>query len=141
MAWQLSATDVVSFFVGIVIADRMRWHQYIADVGSAPERVEAASIRTSLRRMSRAAIVVLDHENSHGATVFPDEEKEGSEAETTGSEQADGDDADHEVRTEDSKRSITDTMVALGNTIVICMCALVYPLAILPYYRAESTTE
>ena len=58
-----SVTMVVGVVGSMVLADRMMWAQYVADVGSATaEQVEAASVRTSLRRMSHA-ILVLENEN------------------------------------------------------------------------------
>ena len=128
--------------LAVVIADRMMWFQYVADAGIAPEQVEAASIRTSLRRMSRAAIVVLDKENSRGAVVFPEEEKEGSAVETAVSAQTSDDGTDDAVGSENSKgSSLLNTLISMSNLFMVIVVGGGYPVAILPYYRAESTTE
>ena len=137
-----SVTILVGAIGGILLADRRMWAQYVADVGSAAaEQVEAASVRTSLRRMSHA-ILVLENENGQGAAaVLPEEEKEESET-SAGSTEANDDDTDDELGSEDKKgSSLVNTLVALSNTIVIFLVAVGYPVAVLPYYRAESTTE
>ena len=110
------------------------WHQYLNDVGNVAEQAEGASIRTSLRRMSNA-ILVLDNNNGQGAAVLPEEEQEGSMPE------AKDDDTDGDIGSEDDKGSFADALASLGNTIVIGIIALGYPVAVLPYYRASSTTE
>ena len=118
------------------------WAQYVADVGSAAaEQVEAASVRTSLRRMSHA-ILVLENENGQGAAaVLPEEEKEESET-SAGSTEANDDDTGDELGSEDKKGySFANALASLGNCIVLCTIAVGYPVAVLPYYRAESTTE
>ena len=112
----------------------MMWLQYVADVGSAPEQVEVPSIRTSVRRMSRA-IILLENENVHGAAVVPEEQ--GSDAETAEPPQA-SNGTDNEVISEGNKMSF---FVKLGNTFVTGAIAIGYPIAVLPYYRADSTTE
>ena len=127
---------------GILLADRIMWAQYVADVGSAAaEQVEAASVRTSLRRMSHA-ILVLENENGQGAAaVLPEEEKDESET-SAGSTEANDDDTDDELGSEDKKGySFVNALAGLGNTLVIGTIALGYPVAVLPYYRAKSTTE
>ena len=137
-----SVTLLVGAFGGILLADRVMWLQYVADVGSAAaEQVEAASVRTSLRRMSHA-ILVLENENGQGAAaVLPEEEKEESET-SAGSTEANDDDTDDELGSEDKKgSSFVNTLVTLGNTFVLIFIAVGYPVAVLPYYRAESTTE
>ena len=137
-----SVTILVGVVGGILLADRRMWTQYVADVGSAvAEQVEAASVRTSLRRMSHA-ILVLENENGQGAAaVLPEEEKEASET-SAGSTEANDDDTGDELGSEDKKgSSLVNTLVTLSNTIVLCTIALGYPVAVLPYYRADSTTE
>ena len=115
------------------------WLQYVADVGSAPEHIEAASIRASLRRMSHA-IIVLETKNDQGAAVLPEDEEQGSE--TAGSPKTNIDDTDHKLRGEDKTgHSIARTLATLGNSIVLALIAVGYPIAVLPYYRAKSTTE
>ena len=123
----------------------MMWLQYVSDVGSvAVEQVEEATIHNSLRRMSRA-ILVFEKENGQGpASVLPEEEKEGSE--TAGSPEAHDDntddDTDDELTSENKKGySFANALSSLGNTIVITLAAIGYPVAVLPYYRAASTTE
>ena len=120
----------------------MMWLQYVADMGSADtEQVEAASIRNSLRRMSHG-ILVLENESWQGAAaVLPEEEREGPET-TARSSEAHDDSTDHELRSEDKKEySFANVLVAVGNTLVVGIIAIGYPVAVLPYYRAESTTE
>ena len=124
-----------------MIADFMMWLQYVADVGNAAiEQVEAASVRTSLRRMSRA-ILVLENENGQGAaSVFPEEEEEGPE--TSGSLEANDNDTGDELRSEGKEEhSFATALTSLGNTLVLSVICFGYPVAVLPYYRAESTTE
>ena len=118
------------------------WAQYVADVGSAAaEQVEAASVRTSLRRMSHA-ILVLENENGQGAAaVLPEEEKEESETSAESTE-ANDDDTGDELGSEDKKgSSFVNALASLGNTLVLMLVCLGYPVAVLPYYRAEATTE
>ena len=120
----------------------MMWLQYVADVGSATaEQVEAASIRTSLRRMSHA-VLVLENENGRGtAAVLPaEEEKEGSET-SAGSPEANVDDTGDGVSSEDNKGYFANALATVGNSLVMTTIAIGYPVAVLPYYRAESTTE
>ena len=138
-----SVTLVVGCIGGIILADRMMWAQYVADVGSATaEQVEAASVRTSLRRMSHA-ILVLENENGRGAAAVLPEEEEKEESETSaGSTEANDDDAGDELGSEEKKGyAFANTLARLGNTIVISVIMLGYPVAVLPYYRADSTTE
>ena len=119
----------------------MMWLQYVADMGSTnAEQVEAASIRTSLRRMSHG-ILVLENESGQGAaTVLPEEEKEGSE--NAGPPEANHDNTDDELRSEDKKEySVVNALVAVGNTFAIGFISIGYPVVVLPYYRATSTTE
>ena len=117
----------------------MIWLQYVADMGSTVEQVEAASIRNSLRRMSHA-ILVLDDENGQVAAVLPEEEKE--ESEPAGPPAANDDNnRDDELHSQTSKRSFYSTLASLGNTFVIISIVVGYPVAVLPYYRADSTTE
>ena len=118
----------------------MMWLQYLDDAGSTAEQVEAVSIRTSLRRMSHG-ILVLENENGQGAaTVLPDEEKEGSE--TVVSAEAKDDDTDGDGGSEDNKgSSFARALATLGNSLLIGLSTIGYPVAVLPYYRAESTTE
>lgn len=137
-----SVTLLVSVVGGILLADRRMWAQYVADVGSAAaEQVEAASVRTSLRRMSHA-ILVLENENGQGAAaVLPEEEKEESET-SAGSTEANDDDTGDELGSEDKKgSSFVKSVVSCGNTFVVGIIAVGYPVAVLPYYRADSTTE
>ena len=120
----------------------MMWLQYVADVDSAAvEQVEAASVRTSLRRMSHA-ILVLENENGQGAAaVLPEEEKEESET-SAGSTEANDEDTNDEVDSEEKKGySFVNTLTRLCNLVVLSLVMLGYPVAVLPYYRAESTTE
>ena len=138
-----SVSMTIGVVGGILLADRRMWAQYVADVGSAAaEQVEAASVRTSLRRMSHA-ILVLENENGQGAAAVLPVEEEKEESETSaGSTEANDDDTDDELGSEDKKgSSFVNTLVTLGNTIVIFLIAVGYPVAVLPYYRAESTTE
>ena len=128
---------------GLLLADRMMWTQYVADVGSATaEQVEAASVRTSLRRMSHA-ILVLEDENGRGAAAVLPEEEEKEESETSaGSTEANDDDAGDELGSEEKKEySFANALASNGNGIVLCFIMLGYPIAVLPYYRADSTTE
>ena len=111
------------------------WLQYVADVGSAPEQVEVPSIRTSVRRMSRA-IILLENENVHGVAVVPEEQ--GSAAETADPPQASNGTDNDEV---DSKGNKMSFFVKAGNSMVTGAIAIGYPIAVLPYYRADSTTE
>ena len=109
------------------------WLQYVADVGSAAEQVAAASTNTSLRRMSRRAIAVLGNENNEGVGVFPEET--GRSPESAGSE------GGNNEETGDKVGSVAAALSSLGNSIAVGIICLGYPVAILPYYRAESTTE
>ena len=143
MTYNNSANGVVGCIGGILLADRMMWAQYVADVGSATaEQVEAASVRTSLRRMSHA-ILVLEDENGRGAAAVLPEEEEKEESETSaGSTEANDDDAGDELGSEEKKGySFANALATLGNTLVLGIIMLGYPLAVLPYYRADSTTE
>ena len=143
MTYNNSANFVVGYIGGILLADRMMWAQYVADVGSAiAEQVEAASVRTSLRRMSHA-ILVLENENGRGAAAVLPEEEEKEESETSaGSTEANDDDAGDELGSEEKKGySFANALAVLGNTLVVGFIAIGYPLAVLPYYRADSTTE
>ena len=138
-----SATLYVGWVGGILLADSMMWAQYVADVGSATaEQVEAASVRTSLRRMSHA-ILVLENENGRGAVAVLPEEEEKEESETSaGSTEANDDDAGDELGREEKKgSSFANALASLGNTFVLLLIGLGYPVAVLPYYRADSTTE
>ena len=142
MTYDNSVTLLVGPIGGILLADRRMWAQYVADVGSAAaEQVEAASVRTSLRRMSHA-ILVLENENGQGtAAVLPEEENEESET-SAGSTEANDDDTGDEVGSEDKKGySFANALATLGNTIVMIFIVAGYPVAVLPYYRADSTTE
>ena len=137
-----SATLMVGSIGGILLADRRMWAQYVADVGSAAaEQVEAASIRTSLRRMSHA-VLVLENENGQGTTaVLPaEEEKEGSETGARSPEANVADTGDGDS-SEDNKGYFANALATVGNTLVLATIAIGYPVAVLPYYRAESTTE
>ena len=137
-----SVTILVGSIGGILLADRIMWLQYVADVGSAAaEQVEAASVRNSLRRMSHA-ILVLQNENDQGAAaVLPEEEKEESET-SAGSIEANDDYTSDDLGSEDKKgSSFVNALASVGHTLVIGLVALGYPVAILPYYRADSTTE
>ena len=119
----------------------MMWLQYVADVGNTVvEQIEAASVRTSLRRMSRA-ILVLENENGQSATsVLPEEEEEGSDA--SGSPEANDNDTGDELPSEDKGgSSFANAVLGLGNTLVLSVICFGYPVAVLPYYRAQSTTE
>ena len=144
MTYNNSANLVVGVVLcGILLADRMMWAQYVADVGSAiAEQVEAASVRTSLRRMSHA-ILVLENENGRGAAAVLPEEEEKEESETSaGSTEANDDDAGDELGSEEKKGySFANALATLGNPLVLGLIGIGYPVAVLPYYRAESTTE
>ena len=133
-----SVTIAVGGIGGVLLADSMMWAQYVADVGSATaEQVEAASVRTSLRRMSHA-ILVLENENGRGAAAVLPEEEEKEESETSaGSTEANDDDTGDELGSEEK----TSAMASLGNTFVLILIMFGYPVAVLPYYRAASTTE
>ena len=138
-----SVTIFVGALGGIILADRMMWRQYVADVGSAAaEQVEAASVRTSLRRMSHA-ILVLENENGRGAAAVLPEEEEKEESETSaGSTEANDDDAGDELGSEEKKGySFANALASLGNTFVLVLIIIGYPVTVLPYYRADSTTE
>ena len=142
VTYKNSVTLLVGVVGGILLADRRMWAQYVADVGSAAaEQVEAASVRTSLRRMSHA-ILVLENENGQGAAaVLPEEEKEESET-SAGSTEANDDDTGDELGSEDKKgSSFANAIASLGNTLVLSLICIGYPVAVLPYYRADSTTE
>ena len=143
MTYNNSVNLTVGGIGGIILADRMMWAQYVADVGSATaEQVEAASVRTSLRRMSHA-ILVLENEDGRGAAAVLPEEEEKEESETSaGSTEANDDDAGDELGSEEKKEySFANTLASLGNTFVIFLIGIGYPVAVLPYYRADSTTE
>ena len=84
-------------------------------------------------------ILSLDNENSQGAVVFPEEA--GSAAETAGSEEANNESTGDEVGSAGSKAFFAKFGVKFGNTLVLAIIALGYPVAVLPYYRADSTTE
>ena len=120
-----------------MLADHMMWHQYVNDHANTAHQAAAAenvSVRASLRRMSRM-VLVHDSEHGQGASVLP--EARGPN-ETGNSPEAhvltDG--------TGGNKRStILNTLVTLANTVVVVLVAVGYPVAILPYYRAKSTTE
>ena len=143
MTYNNSVTLVVGAIGGILLADRMMWAQYVADVGSATaEQVEAASVRTSLRRMSHA-ILVLENENGRGAAAVLPEEEEKEESETSaGSTEAIDDDRGDELGGEEKKGyAFANTLARLGNTLVLFLIMVGYPVAVLPYYRADSTTE
>ena len=114
------------------------WLQYVAEVGSVAEQVEAPSIRTSLRRMSQA-IIVIEKRNGPDAAVLPEEGKEGSE--TTGSTEANDDGTDDELRSEDNKGSFVQLLATSANAIALGFILLGYQVTVIPYYLAESTTE
>ena len=136
----ISVSILTGCFTGVLLADRMMWHQYVAKVGSSGEHIEGATIRASLRRRSHA-ILVLDNKNGQGAAaVLAKEEKEGSEIGRS-SEAKDGDTDDDLGGNEDNKRSFVNSLISVGNTLVLALVGLGYPLAVLPYYRAGSTTE
>ncbi|MEC7493084.1 MAG: hypothetical protein VYB01_09375 [Pseudomonadota bacterium] len=137
MTYNNSVNIAVGGIGGVVLADRMMWLQYVADVGS-----EAASVRTSLRRMSHA-ILVLENENGRGAAAVLPEEEEKEESETSaGSTEANDDDAGDELGSEEKKEySFANALASLGNTLVLFLIIIGYPFAVLPYYRADSTTE
>ena len=143
MTYNNSVTLVGGAIGGIVLADRMMWLQYVADVGSTTaEQVEAASVRTSLRRMSDA-ILVIENENSRGAAaVLPEEEEKEEEETSAGSTEANDDDTGGELDSKEKNASFfASTLASTGNTLVLCLIAIGYPVAVLPYYRAASTTE
>ena len=104
----------------------MMWHQYLKEVDNASVHADAAqnaSIRSSLRRMSHAVLV-------QGAAVVPDEREVAMQANGM-----------QDVKEEDGEKSLVRTLISFGNTIVIFLVAVGYPTFILPYYRADSTTE
>ena len=120
------------------------WFQYVADFDSAPEQVEAPSVRASLRRMS-GAILMPHKKNGQGAAVLP-EEKEGPTAETVGSEEAKDGGASDRVGSQNNasyvvRSSILFRTVTLFRILVLAFIGLGYPTIVLPYYRAASTTE
>ena len=130
-----SVTLFAGSFGGMILADRMMWFQYIADEDSAAEQAEALSIRTSVRRMS-SAIILLENENNQGAAVVPQEQ--GSSAETAGLPQA----SNGTDNAADSKVGKGMPLFAsFGNCVTVGVIAVGYPIAVLPYYRADSTTE
>ena len=142
LTYNNSVALVFGIVGGFLLAERRMWAQYVADVGiAAAEQVEAASVRTSLRRMSHA-ILVLENENGQGAAaVLPEEEKEESET-SAGSTEANDDDTGDEVGSEDKKgSSFVNALASLGNALVLLLIGIGYPVALLPYYRADSTTE
>ena len=118
------------------------WAQYVADVGSAAaEQVEAASVRTSLRRMSHAILVLENDNGQDAAAVLPEEEKDESET-SAGSTEANDEDTNGGVGSEEKKGySFANTLTKLANLLVFSLVTLGYPVAVLPYYRADSTTE
>ena len=143
MTYNNSVTILVGIIGGLLLSDRMMWLQYVAEVGSVnAEQAEAASVRNSMRRMSHA-ILVLENENGRGAAVVLPEEEEKEESETSaGSTEANDDDTGDELGSEEKKgSSFANVMASLGNTFVILLICIGYPVAVLPYYRAASTTE
>ena len=131
----ISVTQFFGSIGGILLADHMMWLQYVANVGSAPEQVEVPGIRTSVRRMSRT-IILLENENDQGAAVVPEEQ--GFSAETAEPPQASNGTDNDEVVSKGNKMSF---FVKVGNSMVTGAIAIGYPIAVLPYYRADSTTE
>ena len=132
-----SVTIVVGYVGAILIAERMMWLQYVADMDTEDGQNEGASVRASLRRMSRTFIVV-DNTNSESIAVVPAETK--SDEENTRSPHA-NDNADDDVRSKENKVWLSSALLSMSNTIVVVFATLGYPLAALPYYRAASTTE
>lgn len=133
---RLSFYDRVTIFIGsvggVLLADHMMWRQYVHDVGDLVNQTDIArnvNIRTSLRRMSRA-VLALESKVGKGAVVLPKERE--AVVETTGSSQSDGD---------TNEGGLARVMATLGNTLVIIVVAVGYPVSILPYYRAQTTTE
>ena len=143
MTYNNSVTMSVGWIGGVLLADRMMWAQYVADVGSAiAEQVEAASVRTSLRRMSHAILVLEDEDGRGAAAVLPEEEEKEESETSAGSTEANDDDAGDELGSEEKKGySFANALASLGNTFVLGLIIIGYPVAVLPYYRADSTTE
>ena len=134
------ATVFIAFVFGVLLAERMMWLQYAAENVDAANQTNAssnASARASLRRMSQT-VLGLAHEDSNGATVLPEVRGEAVAESAALPPPSDG---TNKADSADKQASFTDTLTALGNTLVICTIAIAYPVSVLPYYRAEKTTE
>ena len=109
---------VVALLVGIVVADRLQWHQYASDDGNRGEVLERADagVRGSLRRMSQATLVL--EEKRQSAAVQAEEVAEQEEM-------------------KEDMGSFWWLVYILGPFFI----AFGYPLVILPVYGAKSTTE
>ena len=127
------------------------WLQYVRDVGNAAINqanvATNASVRASLRRMSQAAIDLgIALEDESGATVLPSavmEEREAAAAETAALPLA-NEATDEDGESGDEKGAVVgiiEYIVIFANMIVNLTATIAYPLALLPYYRAETTTE
>ena len=78
------------------------------------------------------AVLVVAREEDQPATVVPEEGR--GVAETAGARQAN-------QGTNKSKGRFFNALASLGNGLVIAVIAIAYPVTVLPFYRAESTTE
>ena len=78
------------------------------------------------------AVLVVAREEDKPATVVPEEGR--GVAETAGARQAN-------QGTNESKGGFFTALVSLSNSLVILTIAIAYPVTVLPFYRAESTTE
>ncbi len=124
---------------GVLLADRLMWLQYVSDNGDAINQVEVAetmSIRAPLRRMSRT-FVVYDREDGQGAAVISEEKDAAVEVAVP----PQVNDAPDSVGDEENTGSFANALVSLGNSLLLGAFCVSYPVAVLPYYRAESTTE
>ncbi len=127
-----SVALIVGSTGGVLLADRMMWVQYAADADNAVDESRTATVRASLRRMSRT-LLIPDNALSAGTKVLPD----GAEVAAEESNEA----VDEVVDNNDKQGSLSHTLAGLGNALVVSLIGVGYPVAVLPYYRAESTTE
>ena len=77
-------------------------------------------------------MLVVAREEDQSATVVPEEGR--GVAETARARQTN-------QATNESKGGFFTALVSLGNTLVVAVIATAYPVTVLPFYRAESTTE
>ena len=133
-----SVTLIVGSTAGVLLADRMMWLQYAADADNAVDETRMETVRGSLRRMSRT-IILPDNMAAAGAEVLPQEAEVATEG-TDDSQEA-NETTVEVVDNEEKQGYLARTLATLGNVLVITLIAIGYPVAVLPYYRAESTTE
>ena len=96
----------------------MMWWQYLSDNGGAAGHVSAenSDIRASLRRMSRTVVPAIASQAQEGRDAVDEDE-------------------------DNEEKEPSNPMVTLANTLVMAGMLLAYPVAVLPYYRAETTSE